>query len=101
MPGRYLNGYGQMLRPEDPDLGFVNEDRFRLGVRELEGYTRKTGMLYIVNEDMLSLVRKNFGFDAVQFGFNPTAILSILDGIRSKLLDRLRRIKDGPPSPRP
>ena len=97
VPGRYLNGYGQMLRLQDPDLSFVNEDRFRLGVRELEGYAKKTGMLYIVNEDMLSLVRQNFGFDAVQFGFNPTAILSILDAIRSKLLDRLHRIKDGQP----
>lgn len=97
VPGRYLNAYGQVLRLDDPGLGFVNEDRFRLGVRELEGYAKKTGMLYILNEDMLSLVRQNFGFDAVQFGFNATAIIGILDAIRSRLIDRLHRIKDGLP----
>ena len=43
---------------------------------------------------MLSLVRKHFAFDAVQFGFNPTAILGIFDAIRGKLFDRLHGIKN-------
>ena len=92
--GRYINAYGQTLQFQDPKMSFINVDRFRVGVRELEGYARKPGMLYLANEDLLELIRTKFGFAAVQFGFNPTAILGILDAIRGRLYDRIHVIGD-------
>ena len=44
--GRYMDIYGRPLMIDDPNLSFVNEDRLRLGVRELEAHTEKDGMLY-------------------------------------------------------
>ena len=54
-----------------------------------------TKPLYIVNDDLLAIVRSKFRFDAVQFGFNPIAILGILDSIRGRLSDRIYAIDRG------
>lgn len=70
--GRYMDIYGRPLMIDDPNLSFVNEDRLRLGVRELEAHAEKDGMLYIQH---------------------AAFIYGILDSIRSELLDRLHKIE--------
>jgi hypothetical protein len=92
--GQHTNRYGQPLIIQDPDLAFVNEERFRFGVRELEAYAKKNGMLYVQNPHMFALLKQHLGFDAVQYAFNAASILGILDSIRSRLLERLRDARD-------
>ncbi len=76
----------------NPDLSFINEDRLRLCVRELEAHVKKGGMLYIQHPAFIQLVKEHLGVDVVQFEFNRASIYGILDSIRSELLDRLHRI---------
>jgi hypothetical protein len=91
--GQYTNRFARPLIIEDSDLAFLNEDRFRFGMRELEGYASKQGMLYVQHPEMFALVKQHLGFDAVQYAFNATSILGILDAIRSRLIDRLHGTK--------
>jgi hypothetical protein len=93
--GRYFNRFGQRLELDDPKLGFANEDRLRLGVRQLEEYSKKRAILFIANDDMLQIIRENLEFDAVRFGFNPTAVVGVLEAIRGRLMDRVHAISDG------
>lgn len=93
VPGLYYDIHRRPLIVQDPDVARINGHRFRFSARELEQYAQKKGTLYAIDEGMLNLVREHLEFPAVRFGFNPTAVLGVLEAIRSRLHERLRNIE--------
>jgi AbiTii len=91
--GRHMDIYGRPLMLEDPNLSFVNVDRLRLSVRELEAHANKDGILYIQKLANIQILKEELGVDVIQFAFNRASIHGILDSIRSELLDRLHKIE--------
>ncbi len=93
IPIRHLDVYNRPLLIEDLDLAFVNQDRFRFGVRELEAYAKKGGMGVAHCQDYVSAIKENMDIDVVKYTFNSASIFGMLDSIRSILLDRLHKIE--------
>lgn len=51
IPVVHLDSHNRPIAVHDPNLAFINKDRPRFGVRELEAYAEKDGMLYARDED--------------------------------------------------
>ncbi len=89
VPGRYYDSSGNVLHIEDPDLQFVNEDRLRYGVSELEQLGRRADEVKIQNPGMIDIMRKQLNVNLYAFGFSPTSVQGTLSSIRSQLIQRL------------
>jgi hypothetical protein len=93
IPIRHLDLYNRQLLIEDPDLAFVNQDRFRFGVRELEAYAKKGGMGVAHSPAYINAIKEHMNIDVIKYTFHSASIFGILDSIRSILLDRLHKIE--------
>ena len=93
IPIRHLDVYNRPLLIEDPDLAFVNQDRFRFGVRELEAYAKKGGMGVAHCQEYVNAIKESMDIDVIKYRFNSASIFGMLDSIRSILLDRLHTIE--------
>ncbi len=98
IPIRHLDIYKRTLIFEDADLAFLNQDRLRFGVRELEAYAKRGGMLFGQDQQMVNAIKEHMNIDVVQYVFNSASIFGILDAIRAKLLDRLHKVSQAAPS---
>ena len=92
IPIRHLDVYNRQLLIEDPDLAFVNQDRFRFGVRELEAYAKKGGMAVAHCQEYVNAIKEHMDIDVIKYTFNSASIFGLLASIRSILLDRLHKI---------
>lgn len=92
VPGYYRNKYGQKLNVRGTKLNFVNEQRLRNGVAELERLSESTIGLEIQDNEFNQLVLEHFNFDAIAFKFDPRSIIGILSEIRTTLLNKLTDI---------
>ncbi|HEC36031.1 MAG TPA: hypothetical protein ENI39_05800 [Anaerolineae bacterium] len=91
--GQRSDEFGRPLIISDPELHFVNEDRIRSGVAELEHLARSRDMLTIRNPAANEIIRKQLGVEVTRFTFHPSAIAGVLSNIRSRLLDWLSEIQ--------
>jgi len=91
--GQRSNEFGQSLIINDPKLHFVNEDRIRSGVAELERLARSENMLTVRNPAVNEIIRQELGIEVTRFTFHPSEIVGVLSNIRSKFLDWLVEIQ--------
>ncbi|MFC2015527.1 hypothetical protein ACFLUM_01195 [Chloroflexota bacterium] len=91
--GQYTDEMGRPLVLQDPKLRFVNEERLRYGVAELESLARSQRNLVIRDPTLPQMLREHFGVHVSQFSFHPAAIEGVLGRIRSELTDRLHGIE--------
>lgn len=93
--GQRSDEYGRPFVFKDLRFHFVNEDRLRNGVEELEHLA--TGEELISYRDpstaRVTLIREKLGVEAPIFTFNPYQIHGILSGIRARLVDWLTEIE--------
>jgi hypothetical protein len=91
--GRHMDVHGRPLMIQDVDLSFVNEDRLRFGVRELESYAKKGGTLYLSDPGLISIIKEHLNVDVCRFACSSASIFGILESVRGKLLDHLVRVE--------
>lgn len=96
MVGRHMDGFKRPLHISDPNLSFINETRLRHRVKELERLAESRNTLYVIDESMNSLIMQHLHVHVVQFAVSPAAIVSLLDKVQHKLMDRLYEIQDQP-----
>lgn len=89
--GQFIDAYGRPLIIRDPELRFINEDRLRNGVAELESLARSTGMLSY-ESPQAETINRHLKVNVSKFQFHPSAIDGVLSGIRSELIQRMHRI---------
>jgi AbiTii len=93
IPIVHMDMYKRPLIIDDPSLSFVNQDRLCFGVRELEAYAKRGGMLFGHDPRFVASIKENMHVDVVQYQFNTASIFGILEAIRSQLLDRLHGLR--------
>lgn len=91
--GQHLDKFGRSLLIEDPKLQFINEDRLRFGVAELEKMESRGEALSIRVPHTSKLIRDHLKIEVSRYSFSPIAVSGVLSGIRSKLLDWLHEIR--------
>jgi AbiTii len=92
--GRYQNAYGQLLHISDPTILYVNQDRPRHGVAELEAFAKKSETLQIYDEQGFALTIKYFNFQPTRFLVDPSAFVGVLGLIKNELFNRVLEVKD-------
>ena len=86
--GQHRDIYGRLfLAP--PEVPFVNEDRLRMGVAQLERLERDRVTITIQNPGMVEIIREQLAVDVYSFTFSSTDITSILASIRAELSSKL------------
>jgi hypothetical protein len=94
--GQYRDSYGRPLMISDPKLLFVNEERLRMSVAELEGLAGVKELLHMSDPRTLSLIKDHLGVTVHEFVFGAPGVKGALEGIRQELLRRLRKIRQKP-----
>lgn len=87
--GQWRDDYGRPLVVNDPNLGFINETRLRLGVSELEGIAGGTRMLAMRLTDFSEMIRKHLDVQVTVFEFRPSSVSQVLTNVKVQLLDQL------------
>jgi len=90
--GRHMDAYNRMLAIEDPKLDIVNSTRLRFGVGKLEELSGADDMLNIRDEGTINLMREHLGVDVYRFCFSPVEVASVLNNIKLKLMEWVRKI---------
>lgn len=93
VPGQHSDDYGRPLVITNSDLGFINEYRLQEGVAELEVLSKSPNSLTIRNPSMIKGIRDNLKVDVSLYSFSPASVSSVLNNIRSELINRLYYIK--------
>ena len=76
--GQHMNVFDQVLYIEDPELTFVNEDRLRWGVGELERLVDSKQTIDIQNPAMNTLIREHLNVEVYRFRFSSTEVVGVL-----------------------
>jgi len=92
VPGRYVDQYKHMA-PYYADIPSLCKFRLPIGVRELEQHAKSQNEISIHDPELIEMIREQLKFNAERFACSPAAILSVLDAIRSQLLDWMHRIQ--------
>jgi len=96
--GQLTDEHGNVHVMSDPKAQFLNEDRLRFGVEELEQLQFKTGPLSYRDPHRAGLIRQHLGVEITRFSFNPAQIAGVLASIRGELQDRLMGLGSSIPS---
>jgi hypothetical protein len=91
--GERTDEFDRPLLLQDPRLQFINEERLRQGVAELEHLSRSDDLLYFRPLNSNELIRKELHVEVTRFRFHPSALTGVLSGIRSRLLEWLTEIE--------
>jgi len=91
--GQHSDEFGRPLIIKDPKLGFINENRLRFGVAELEKIANRSEPLTFRDPHLTELIREHLKVEVSRYSFSPIAVSGVLSGIRSKLLDWLNKIR--------
>jgi hypothetical protein len=91
--GQYTDEMGRPLVLRDPKLHFVNEDRLRHGVAELERLATSKQNLVTRDPTRSQMLLEHLGVNVSQFSFHPAEIEGVLGRIRSELISRLHEIE--------
>lgn len=86
--GSWFDEYGRRFLVQDPKLSFVNDTRLREGVRALEGFVGKQGVISI-RDDTAEVIKEHLGVEVTVLQFTPHAVEQVLTKIRGELIDRL------------
>jgi hypothetical protein len=95
--GQLTDEHGNVLVMSDPKAQFLNEDRLRFGVEELEHLQRKTGQLSYRDPHRAEMIKQHLGVEITRFSFNPTQVAGVLASIRGELQDRLMALGSSTP----
>lgn len=90
--GQLTDEHGNVHVMSDPKAQFLNEDRLRFGVEELEQLQRKSGQLSYRDPHRAELIKQHLGVEITRFSFNPAQVSGVLASIRGELQDRLMAI---------
>ncbi len=91
--GRRSDEFGRPFVINDSRFHFINEERIRSGVAELEHLAKDNKMLTIHTPEANRIIREEFRVEVTRFTFHPSSISGVLSNIRSKLLDWLDEIE--------
>lgn len=88
--------YDEFRRPlvlADSRLEFINEDRLRKGVAELEHLATSKEMISYRDVHAAQIIREALGIEVTIFTFHPSEIHSVLSRIRARLIEWLSDIE--------
>jgi uncharacterized protein (TIGR02391 family) len=92
VPGQYHDVLGRPLIITDPKMRFVNEYRLRHSALELEKLAESKDFISIHDADFIDIIKRNLKVDVFSFRFSPTAILGVLNAIRTDFINRMLNI---------
>lgn len=91
--GQRSDEFGRPLIISDPKLHFVNQERIRSGVAELEHLASSKDMLTVRTPIANKIIREKLSVEVTRFTFHPSAVAGVLSSIRSRLLDWLAEVQ--------
>lgn len=92
--GQHSDDFGRPLVITQNKLNFVNLDRLRYGVAELEQLAERNGTYSYRDPAMSKLILDNLGVEVAIFTFHASQISGVLSAIKTELSDRLMAIKN-------
>ncbi len=78
----------------DPKLHFINEDRLRQGVAELERFASLENDITVRDISRADIIKEVLKVDVTRFSFHPTAVEGVLSSIRSRMIDWLYKTEN-------
>jgi len=109
VPGIRTDEWHRRLLIQNPRLQFVNEDRLRQGIAELERFSSLDEHITVQDVSKADIIKETLGVDVTRFSFHPTSVQGVLSSIRARMIDWLVEAErkypelehDFPPSPDP
>jgi AbiTii len=89
--GEHRDVYGRPLLIEDPRLSFVNTDRLRMAVSELEAAANKEGLMKVRDPQRAKIIKEALGVDVCEFVFNPIGFKGVLTSIKEEAIRRAEK----------
>lgn len=89
VPGRHFDRAKRLIDIRDPRLSFLDTDRLRFGVGQLEDLARRSDTICVGDSAGMEIIRDSFDADPYAFCFEPTSVVGVLEAIRTNLLDQL------------
>jgi len=93
--GQYIDQYNRPLIIKDPDLHFIQEDRLRHPVIELEEMSEKKNVLAYRDPKSIQLVNKYLSVSVDRFEFSPLVIKGVLNAIKNQIIKQLEKYAAG------
>lgn len=87
--GFHSDAYGRRLELNNPRLSFINEDRLRNSVSELEKMEQSDVPIVIQDLEAIEIIRKHLKVEVHKFTFSPIMVAGVINAIRGKLEDWL------------
>jgi hypothetical protein len=91
--GQHADYYGRPLMVGE-DLFFINEDRLRFGVPEMENLLSTRDMVVIQDPGLCSLIKQHLNVDVHVFRFSSSLLSGVLSSIKLQLSDRLLKVSE-------
>ena len=91
--GRHMDAYNRMFTVNDPKMDIVNSIRLRFGVGKLEELSKADDMLNIRDEGTINIMREHLGVEVFRFCFSPVEVVGVLNNIKLKLMEWIRKLK--------
>jgi len=91
--GQYYDIYDRPFVIDDPKLQFIQENRLRNSVPELEKLSQSEKMLTLSDPSFLSIIKEQLRVEVHQFRFSPASIEGVLIAIKTRLSDYLSEIE--------
>ena len=85
--GTRSDEYGRPLVIKDPNLYFINEDRLRQGVAELEKFSSYESDITVRDISKSDKLKEVLDVEVSRFSFHPTAVEGVISSIRSQMID--------------
>ena len=96
--GNYFDGLKQRIEIENPALAFVNENRLRNGIEELEQFALREKSSQLHDPARFKLIEDSLKVTVRTFVFQHTEVLAILNQLKTQLLTKLLDLETTTPA---
>jgi len=86
--GEHRDIYGRPLVIKDSRFDFVNIDRLRASVTEIEEAAKKEGFIRVRDAQKIEIIKTGLGVDVSEFVFSPIALKGVLTSIKEEAIRR-------------
>jgi hypothetical protein len=84
----------QVSSYQDSTLSFINENRLRNSVKELEKLQERHKPVAMRDAHGSQVIKDYIDVDVTRFEFGSAALAGVLDRIRNRLFERMNSIRD-------
>lgn len=93
VPGQWADEFGNVLLLQDPGLQFLNEQRLRNSIVDLEQLAHSNHPLYFRAPRGSQMIGKHLQVEVSRFCFSSRSLVTVLAAIRTRLIERLDELQ--------